>query len=70
VDHRIEAAETVNLVSNMARAVDGGQISHHNSIGLWQGATGSLATLVIAGVEHDAMTLLDQELASHKAESG
>jgi hypothetical protein len=69
VDDCVKATELVDLVGNGPRAGDGEEVSSDSSPGTGRRLQSVATSIVIAPVQDNLMTLLDQEPGRHQTEA-
>jgi hypothetical protein len=70
VDHRVKAAERVDLARDLLCASDGLKVAHHDRLGLGKFSLGVSSAFRVAGVEDNSMSLFCEKFADHQAETG
>jgi hypothetical protein len=70
VDHGVEDAEPVRLLSDDAGAGDAREIPDNDCASLWQCPARVVGPGLIARMQNDLVPLFDQQLAGHEAETG
>jgi hypothetical protein len=69
VNYRIEEAQLIDLRGDILCPGDGLDVTDHDRFGLGQLLPGLLITGRIAGVQHNFMTLADEPIGGHEAET-
>src|SRR5215469_12592010 len=69
VDHRIEAAELVDLIGHCCCPGDRREVSGNNSTGARRPREGIAASPLVSPVQYDLMALLDQKPGRYKPEA-
>ena len=69
VDHRIERAQSVDLIGDTTHLRDAGEIPDNDGFRPRHGLHGLLPARVVAGVQHHRMTLLHEQPGGHAPEA-
>ena len=70
MDHRVEAAERIDLSGDVLGAGDGLDVADHDRFGLGQFSPSVLGTVGVAGMQDDLVALADEQISGHEAEAG
>src|SRR5580765_3715710 len=69
VNDCIAGAECIDLPGDAFRLRDAGEVADHDGFGTGNSGQGFVRALLVAGVQHGAVSLLDKKLRGHSAQA-